>query len=283
MSKSGERLPYFNLYTGDFRKIGERMSPAARGHFIWLLICQWDNGPLPSDIKALRRLSPGLSATVWKEIEPHFELITTGLVHLPLEAMRAKAEERENTASKKARDAANARWGRHRPGLDGDASGIAASMLGAVHEQCSGDANQMSESEPEPPPTHSGGIGGGCVGGGAPKGQTAPTPAGRLHSSCERARLTLVAQRGHTEGEAMFQRCLSSRVDSACKKFITLGVKRDMVATLVTVVMEQFAWDEWSDRMSRLVTEARTKNNPGGWLVSTLLGERTAPPLRMSG
>ena len=278
------RLPYFNLYTGDMRKRTERMSPAARGHFLWLLMAQWDNGPLPDSIKQLRLISPGLTESLWDEIAPQFEAIEAGLVHLPLEALRSSAEQRKNTATTKARDAAIIRWAKAERRKRRDAKSIATSnapstkseCLEHCSEQCLGDAMSESESESESPPTHSGGMGMGRADAPTSEPQTRKlTLVGDVHRSADATRQSFRGLFGD-RASAEFDALVRKRIDIAATKFIDLGVSPEMANRVAWWSVAEFHWDTWLDQVRALVKDAGTKNSPAGWLEWRLKGDARA-------
>ena len=127
---STKRLDFFfPLYVRDFLTSTIGWTAAERGHYMTLLMIQWDRGAedgLPADMAGLERLSQGVSEC-WGLIGEKFPVWEDGKRrNQRLEEHREKADEsyeKRATASKRANDA---RWGdagNDRKG-DGKTSGV---------------------------------------------------------------------------------------------------------------------------------------------------------------
>ena len=112
---STKRLDYFfPLYVRDFLTSTIGWTAAERGHYMTLLMIQWDRGAeegLPADMAGLERISQGVSEC-WELLGEKFPVWEDGKRrNRRLEEHRAKAEQvhdKRATASKRANDA---RWG----------------------------------------------------------------------------------------------------------------------------------------------------------------------------
>lgn len=83
---------YLPLFGRDFLAATAGWTAAERGHYITLLIVQWEQGALPVGLDRLELVSPGVSA-VWEIIEPKFPVWDDGMRrNRRLEEHRAKCE-----------------------------------------------------------------------------------------------------------------------------------------------------------------------------------------------
>ena len=152
---------WFAFFGRDFLASTLGWSAEERGHYVTLLIAQWEQDGLPKDPKRLELISPGITKA-WKTIEPKFPVGRGGrLRNVRLEHERHLAHER----SERARQSASKRWSAKGDGSD-EKGDFAAENEGSVcveHcseqcvEQCQGicssDASMtMSYSPPPPPP-----------------------------------------------------------------------------------------------------------------------------------
>jgi hypothetical protein len=102
---------YIPFFGRDFLTATMGWSAEERGHYIVLLITQWEQGSIPASPERLPLISPGVDGC-WATLEPKFPIDADGLRRNPrLEAHRARA-----TQLKQARSAAGAkgnetRWG----------------------------------------------------------------------------------------------------------------------------------------------------------------------------
>ncbi|MEI8369783.1 MAG: DUF1376 domain-containing protein [Planctomycetia bacterium] len=111
---SNKRLDFFfPLYVRDFLTSTIGWTAAERGHYLTLLMVQWDRGDdgLPADMLSLERISQGVS-DCWDLLGEKFPIGEDGKRrNRRLEEHRGKAEqvhERRSTAAKKGNDS---RWG----------------------------------------------------------------------------------------------------------------------------------------------------------------------------
>ena len=141
-----ERVDFFlPLYVRDFIAATLGWTAAERGHYLTLLMVQWDRGGLPGDLESLERLSGGVGAC-WALLEGKFPLGDDGLRrNRRLEEHRTKALE--------------ARKKRAEAGRKGGRSGSKAtpnkdqSDSQAGLKQCSSNAQaRVKQPEPEPEP-----------------------------------------------------------------------------------------------------------------------------------
>lgn len=98
------------LYVSDFLTATLGWSAEERGHYLTLLMAQWAMGGLPSDPKALERISPGVGEC-WGLIGEKFTIGGDGkLRNGRLEDHRAKSLDLREERSRKAKRAAKQRW-----------------------------------------------------------------------------------------------------------------------------------------------------------------------------
>ena len=130
-----ERVDFFlPLYVRDFIAATLGWTAAERGHYLTLLMVQWDRGSLPADLPSLERLSPGVGES-WGLLEAKFPVAEDGQRrNRRLEEHRTKALD-----ARRRRKEAGAKGGR------GNAK--------ASPKQCSSNAQAMlKQPEPEPEP-----------------------------------------------------------------------------------------------------------------------------------
>lgn len=97
---------WFSLYGRDFLAATLGWTAEERGHYITLLIAQWEQGGLPDDVKRLELISPGVGRC-WDTIASKFPISTGGLrKNTRMEHERHLAHEK----SERARKSASARW-----------------------------------------------------------------------------------------------------------------------------------------------------------------------------
>jgi uncharacterized protein YdaU (DUF1376 family) len=152
---------WFAFFGRDFLASTLGWSAEERGHYLTLLVAQWENDGLPNDLKRLELISPGVGKC-WKLIEVKFPIGKGGRRrNVRLEHERHLAYER----SERARQSASARWSEKATAQTAKADIPAASEGSECSEQCSeqcerippgicsGDASMtMSYSPPPPPP-----------------------------------------------------------------------------------------------------------------------------------
>lgn len=98
------------LYVSDFLTATLGWSAEERGHYLTLLMAQWANGGLPSDLKALERISPGVSEC-WAVVGEKFPVGTDGRIrNRRLEEHRDKSVQLRQARQERAKRGAKARW-----------------------------------------------------------------------------------------------------------------------------------------------------------------------------
>ena len=109
---------YLPLYVRDFLTSTIGWTAEERGHYLTLLMIQWDRGSLPSDPSDLERLSHGVRSC-WAMLAGKFQACEDGLLrNQKLEEHRCRCIEIREKRSQAAKSAASGRW-------SGDASRIA--------------------------------------------------------------------------------------------------------------------------------------------------------------
>jgi uncharacterized protein YdaU (DUF1376 family) len=102
---------YMPLYVRDFLTATIGWTASERGHYLTLLMLQWDREGLPADIDALGRLSPGV-AEVWGVLQDKFPVEPDGQRrNARLEEHRGRAVELRRKRSEAGKAAAAARLG----------------------------------------------------------------------------------------------------------------------------------------------------------------------------
>ncbi len=119
---------WFPFFGRDFLTATSGWTAEERGHYVTLLIVQWEQGGLPDDANRLELISPGL-AGVWHTVQEKFPKWKDGKRrNIRLEHERSKSHER----SERARQSASKRWESGVSGGDQDEPGKPPDMP----EQC---------------------------------------------------------------------------------------------------------------------------------------------------
>lgn len=85
---------WFPFFGRDFITATSGWTAEERGHYVTLLIVQWEQGGLPDDVKRLELISPGLKGC-WKTVAEKFPVWKDGKRrNTRLEHERAKSHER---------------------------------------------------------------------------------------------------------------------------------------------------------------------------------------------
>lgn len=109
---------YLPLYVRDFLTSTIGWTAEERGHYLTLLMIQWDRGSLPAEAEDLERLSPGVRQC-WSVLAGKFPVSDDGTRrNAKLEEHRTRCVEIREKRSQAAKSAASGRW-------SGDASRIA--------------------------------------------------------------------------------------------------------------------------------------------------------------
>jgi len=152
---------WFAFFGRDFLAATLGWSAEERGHYITLLVAQWEQDGLPKDPKRLELISPGVGK-VWKTIEPKFPPGRGGrLRNVRLEHERHLAHERSERARKSASQRWSAKCDSQEPesgfAAENDDSGCSEQCVEHCSGICSSDASMsMSYSPPPPPPPPAG-------------------------------------------------------------------------------------------------------------------------------
>lgn len=136
---------YLPLYVRDFLTSTIGWTAEERGHYLTLLMIQWDRGSLPAEANDLERLSPGV-CQCWSILAGKFPVCDDGTRrNAKLEEHRCRCVEIREKRSQAAKSAASGRW-------SGDASRIAnASQTHSkrIAKPCHPTSTSTSTSEPE--------------------------------------------------------------------------------------------------------------------------------------
>jgi len=146
-----ERVDIFMpLYVRDFLTATIGWSAEERGHYLTLLMVQWDRGWLPLEVSQLDRITPGV-ASAWQLLEEKFPVAADGVrrnARLELHRQRAAGIRAARSAAGKA--GSRGRWGDEQPTTDGNA--IANASVCHASAMRLPLANEWHpEPEPEPP------------------------------------------------------------------------------------------------------------------------------------
>ena len=154
---------WFPFFGRDFMAATLGWTAEERGHYVVLLIAQWEQGGIPDDVKRLELISPGVGK-VWKTIASKFPKSKGGLLkNTRLEHERHLSHER----SERARQSASARWAKEAAGQaadepDGDppeCSEHCSEQCDRICDRiCSSDASMSMSYSPPPPTPPPGGL-----------------------------------------------------------------------------------------------------------------------------
>jgi uncharacterized protein YdaU (DUF1376 family) len=153
---------WFPLFGRDFLAATMGWTAEERGHYVTLLIAQWEQDGLPDDPKRLELISPGVGKA-WSVIEGKFPVSRGGRRrNARLEHERHLASER----SERARQSASARWSKAPaqspepvPAAEKDGSGCSEQCVEQCDRICPGDASMSMSYSPPTPPSSPGGFG----------------------------------------------------------------------------------------------------------------------------
>lgn len=103
---------YIPLFGRDFLAATAGWTAAERGHYITLLIVQWEQGCIPVGLDRLELVSPGVTE-LWPVLEPKFPAGEDGQRRNPrMEEHRAKCQELKQARSEAGKRGNNTRWDR---------------------------------------------------------------------------------------------------------------------------------------------------------------------------
>jgi uncharacterized protein YdaU (DUF1376 family) len=101
---------YLPLYVRDFLTSTIGWTAEERGHYLTLLMIQWDRGSLPAETNDLERLSPGV-CECWSVLAGKFPVCDDGTRrNAKLEEHRTRCVEIREKRSQAAKSAASGRW-----------------------------------------------------------------------------------------------------------------------------------------------------------------------------
>lgn len=133
-------LPFFGR---DFLTATMGWTAEERGHYIVLLITQWEQGSIPAAPDRVELMSPGVSAC-WQTIEPKFPLDDDGLRrNRRLEEHRGRAQALRRARSEAGAKGNRSRWGDRKPIAKGSQSDHKATDLRV--------ANSIAKASPPSP------------------------------------------------------------------------------------------------------------------------------------
>ena len=107
---AGEIDSYIPFFGRDFLASTALWSAEEVGHYIRLLIIQWDHGHLPNQIQRIERVSPGVGS-VWDVVGEKFPVCDDGFRrNMRMEEHRQKAIELKASRAAAGRKGASTRW-----------------------------------------------------------------------------------------------------------------------------------------------------------------------------
>jgi hypothetical protein len=102
---------YIPFFGRDFYASTAMWTAEEVGHYIRLLVIQWDSGGLPAELERLELVSPGVR-NVWPLLSSKFPVCDDGLRrNARMEAHREKAEELKDARSEAGQEGNRKRWG----------------------------------------------------------------------------------------------------------------------------------------------------------------------------
>jgi uncharacterized protein YdaU (DUF1376 family) len=124
---------YIPFFGRDFLTATMGWTAEERGHYMVLLITQWEQGYIPDDPKRLELISPGLSES-WGKLSTKFVLCDDGARrNKRLEEHRAKATELRQKRSEAGAKGNQTRWGdRASSGSQSDRNAIAKRLANGI-------------------------------------------------------------------------------------------------------------------------------------------------------
>lgn len=102
---------YIPFFGRDFYASTAMWTAEEVGHYIRLLVIQWDSGGLPAELERLELVSPGVR-NVWPLLSSKFPVCDDGMRrNARMEAHREKAEELKDARSEAGQEGNRKRWG----------------------------------------------------------------------------------------------------------------------------------------------------------------------------
>ncbi len=108
------------LYIGDYLAATAHLGATESGAYLHLLMHQWKNGRLPSDVEGLRRIAKvdkDAWSIAWALLESFFDHAQGFPVQMRMEEIREEWKAKQMKAKEKAEKAAAARWGKDAPSI----------------------------------------------------------------------------------------------------------------------------------------------------------------------
>lgn len=106
---------YIPFFGRDFYASTAMWTAEEVGHYIRLLVIQWDSGGLPAQLERLELVSPGVGR-VWQLLSSKFPLCDDGLRrNARMEEHRARAEDLKEARSEAGQEGNRKRWGDRKP------------------------------------------------------------------------------------------------------------------------------------------------------------------------
>ncbi len=271
-----DKMPWLPLFASDFIVGTAGMSAAAVGCYVLLLCHQWDRGSLPGDLKALDRLVPG-TRRAWPELASKFAKRDDGtFVNERIESERSKSRELSEARSRAGSNGAANRWQTDGKGIGKrDGKRMAKPLANAMAN--SWPSQSQSHSHPSPP---SGvrGDGGGEIASQGPEPEAAADAAVAVAEPDPPSFAIGMSQAlrrfGPVEGRRKFAEAVEGRRGVARRQLASIGLVGEQLDCAVASVLG-LPWDSFSDELNSLVTEARTKESPAGWIAWRLGARRT--------
>ena len=140
---------YLPLYVRDFLTSTIGWSAEERGHYLTLLMIQWDRGSLPADQGDLERLSPGVSRC-WAMLAGKFPSGDDGLLrNAKLEEHRGRCIGIREKRSQAAQSAASRRWSGDAPRIANALQTHSKRIANACHPTSTSTSTSYSNASPD--------------------------------------------------------------------------------------------------------------------------------------
>jgi uncharacterized protein YdaU (DUF1376 family) len=140
---------YLPLYVRDFLTSTIGWTAEERGHYLTLLMLQWDRGSLPSGPCDLERLSPGVSKC-WEILDSKFPVCNDGSRrNAKLEEHRCRCVQIREKRSKAAKSAASGRWSGDASRMPNGCDTHSKRIANACHPTSTSTSNRSSSADAE--------------------------------------------------------------------------------------------------------------------------------------
>ena len=148
--KTDSYIPFFGR---DFLAATMGWTAEERGHYLVLLVTQWEQGAISADPSRLELASPGL-AKCWEVLGPKFPLCDDGQRrNRRLEEHRAKADELKAARSAAGISGNRKRWGEIANGSQSDRKAIANGIANGIAKRSPPSPSPSPSPTPSPTPT----------------------------------------------------------------------------------------------------------------------------------